>query len=106
MIVTLPASEHPERLLVRSDLPDPISARREVGSWASSRGIAVPRLALRLRVVSGQGDAREWTLVERPAEALPSPEEAPSQPQRPPVRRKPSEGRPLPDFLQLVRGAA
>ena len=105
MIVTLASSEGAERLLVRSDLPDVISARREVESWAAARGIRIPRMALRLRVQSPEVQAQEWTVLERPAQALPPGDEPPSLPQFA-TRKNPPRHAALPDFLQLVQGAA
>lgn len=105
MIVTLASSESAERLLVRSDLPDPISARREVESWAAARGIRIPRMAIRLRVQAAEVPTHEWTVVERPAESLPSGDEPPALPRFATRKNLPSRGA-LPDFLQLVSGAA
>ena len=105
MIVTLASSESAERLLVRSDLPDVISARREVESWATARGIRIPRMALRLRVQSPEETAREWTVLDRPAQALP-PGDEPPVPARLATRRNIPLRASLPDFLQLVQGAA
>ena len=105
MIVTLPSSENSERLLVRSDLPDPLTARREVESWAAARGLRIPRMALRLRVQSVEAPTHEWVVLSRPAEALPPTEAAPT-PQRFATRASAPRSGPLPDFLRLVSGAA
>ena len=105
MIVTLASSESAERLLVRSDLPDVLSARREVESWAAARGIRIPRMALRLRVQSSEIPAQEWTVLDRPAQALPPGDEPQALPQFA-SRKNPPRRAALPDFLQLVQGAA
>jgi hypothetical protein len=103
MVLTLTTTNDSARLLVRSDLSDPLAARRDVERWASEQGIRVPRLVLRLRVVDAEGVSRDWTVLERPALAEPPPT-TPSPHQfstRQNERRTGVRGK-IPEFLKLL----
>jgi hypothetical protein len=102
MVLTLTTTSDVARLLVRSDLPDPLAARREVERWASDQGIRVPRLVLRLRVVDAEGISREWTVLDCPARAEPPPPPSPNRfATRLNERRTGVRGK-IPEFLKLL----
>ncbi len=105
MVLTLTTTSDAARLLVRSDLTDPLAARRDVERWASEQGIRVPRLALRLRVVDAEGVSQEWTVLECPALAEPPPTPSPNQfSTRLNERRTGVRGK-IPEFLKLLTSA-
>ncbi len=104
MVLTCTTSGDNTRLLVRSDLTDPIAARREVEHWAVEHGIRVPRMALRLRVVDDAGTVHEWTVLDAP-EAVEPPPAPPTTPNRFGIRaneRRKEARNPLPDFIKVL----
>lgn len=58
------ASACPEKLLIGSDLPNALAARRELEQWAASNGYRLPKRARQLSVFENGTLVREWVLVE------------------------------------------
>jgi hypothetical protein len=52
------------KLLIGSDLPDRLAARRELECWAAENGYHLPRDARQLSVFDQGTLVREWVVVE------------------------------------------
>lgn len=68
MVLVLPSSTCPDRVLIGSDRDDPIAARREVDTWLAENRHYVPRTARHLSVFEDGVFVREWVVAERPQE--------------------------------------
>ena len=53
-----------DRLLIGSDLPDALQARRELEQWAGRNGYHLPKNACHLSVFESGALVREWVLVD------------------------------------------
>lgn len=66
MIRTQHSLAAPDKMLVGSDLPSRLAARRELEQWIGARGYRLARAGARRLSVFEQGAlVREWMIVER-----------------------------------------
>ena len=58
------ATAQADRLLIGSDLPDALQARRELEQWAGRNGYHLPKDACHLSVFESGALVREWVVVD------------------------------------------